>query len=53
MVEILAKTWKKMSPAARDHALTLPFPEREKELIDRALGNSDAGDSGISGRSNG
>jgi hypothetical protein len=47
MVGILAKTWKKMSPNAREYALQLPFPEREKELIERALGNSDAGDSGI------
>jgi hypothetical protein len=45
MIEILAKTWKKMSPAARDYALKLPFPDREKELIDRALGGSGAGDS--------
>jgi len=44
---ILAKTWKKMSPNAREYALKLPFSEREKDLIDRALGNSDAGDSGI------
>jgi Domain of unknown function (DUF4202) len=38
MVEILAKTWKKMSPAAREHALKLSFPDCEKELIERALG---------------
>jgi len=45
MVEILAKTWKKMSPAARDHALKLPFPGREKELITRALGSPKAEES--------
>jgi hypothetical protein len=38
MVGILQKTWKKMSPAARDHALALPFTHAEKELIKRALG---------------
>ena len=37
MVGILQKTWKKMSPAAREQALTLPFSEREKELLQRAL----------------
>jgi len=45
MVEILAKTWKKMSPAAREHALKLPFPDREKELIGRALAGASTGDS--------
>jgi hypothetical protein len=40
MVEILAKTWKKMSAAARDEALKLSFSESEKELIARALGSS-------------
>lgn len=37
MVSILQKTWKKMSPAAREQALTLQFSEREKELLQRAL----------------
>lgn len=37
MVSILQKTWRKMSSAAREHALTLSFSEREKELIGRAL----------------
>ena len=37
MVSILQKTWKKMSPAAREQALALPFSEREKELLQRAL----------------
>ena len=38
MVSILQKTWKKMSPAAREHALALPFTRSERELIKRALG---------------
>ena len=37
MIEILQKTWKKMSKTARDHALALPFPETEKQLIEKAL----------------
>ena len=37
MVSILRKTWRKMSPAAREHALKLSFSEREMELIGRAL----------------
>ena len=37
MVGILQKTWKKMSPAAREQALALQFSEREKELLQRAL----------------
>ena len=38
MVEILRKTWKKMSPLARDQALTLPYTETEKELLAKAVG---------------
>jgi hypothetical protein len=37
MIEILQKTWKKMSEAARAHALKLQFSEREKQLIEKAL----------------
>lgn len=37
MVGILQKTWKKMSPAAREEALALPFSERETALLQRAL----------------
>ena len=37
MVGILQKTWKKMSPTAREHALVLQFSERETELLQRAL----------------
>jgi hypothetical protein len=38
MIEILRKTWKKMSPLGREHALTLSFSEGEKEVIEEALG---------------
>ena len=37
MVGILQKTWKKMSPAARNEALALPYSERETALLQRAL----------------
>jgi len=37
MPGILQKTWKKMSPAAREQAMTLPFSEREKALVASAL----------------
>ncbi|MGA8656754.1 MAG: DUF4202 domain-containing protein [Chthoniobacterales bacterium] len=37
MVSILQKTWKKMSPAAREHALALPYPEEAKKLLQQAL----------------
>ena len=37
MVGILQKTWRKMSPAARDEALALPYSERETALLQRAL----------------
>ena len=37
MIEILRKTWKKMSPAGREHALTLSFSEEEKRLIEEAI----------------
>lgn len=38
MVGILQKTWKKMSEAARNRALALPFTEAENALIRKALG---------------
>ena len=38
MVEILRKTWKKMSDIARAHALALPFTEAESALIQEAVG---------------
>src|ERR1700693_1755488 len=37
MIDILQKTWKKMSQVARDQALSLPFAEPEKQLIEKAL----------------
>lgn len=37
MIGILQKTWKKMSKPARDHALSLPFSETERQLIEKAL----------------
>jgi len=37
MVSIVQKTWKKMSPVARDHALKLQYTETEKRLIKEAL----------------
>jgi hypothetical protein len=39
MVDILRKSWKKMSPAARERALALPLSVRERELVKRALEN--------------
>ena len=33
----LQKSWKKMTPAAHAKALKLPYPPREKDLIERAL----------------
>jgi hypothetical protein len=37
MVEILQKTWKKMSPMAHAAALTLSYTESEKQLLAEAL----------------
>ena len=37
MINALQKAWKKMTPAARELALQLPYAPREKALIDRAL----------------
>ena len=37
MIEILQKTWKKMSKVARDHALSLTFSDTEKQLLEKAL----------------
>jgi hypothetical protein len=39
MVDILRKSWKKMSPLAREKALALPLSGRELELVKRALEN--------------
>ena len=37
IINAVQKTWKKMTPAARDLALALPLGIRERELIGRAL----------------
>ena len=37
MINALQKTWKKMTSAARGHALRLPYGPRERALLDRAL----------------
>jgi uncharacterized protein DUF4202 len=37
MIEILRKTWKKMSPLGHEHAMTLSFSDAEKELIQKAV----------------
>jgi hypothetical protein len=37
LIEILAKTWRKMSPRAREAALGLPLAGRPAELVARAL----------------
>ena len=37
LIEILTKTWRKMSPRAREAALALPLAGRPKELVARAL----------------
>jgi hypothetical protein len=37
LVDILRKTWAKMSPRARDAALALDLPPPVRELVDRAL----------------
>ena len=38
MQRILEKTWQKMSPAARELALTLELPERVRSLVMRSVG---------------
>ncbi|MCC6237493.1 MAG: DUF4202 domain-containing protein [Dehalococcoidia bacterium] len=38
MVEVLRKTWRKMSQAGRDAALGLQLDERERAIVARALG---------------
>ena len=37
MINALQKSWKKMTAAAREHAITLNFGPREKSLLARAL----------------
>ena len=40
MINAVQKTWNKMTPAAREHALRLPYGPREKAILDRALAES-------------
>lgn len=37
MVSVLRKTWAKMTPRARELALRLPYGDRERGLLERAL----------------
>ena len=37
MLNALQKSWNKMTPAAREIALRLPYGPREKALLDKAL----------------
>jgi len=37
VINALQKSWKKMTPLAREQALRLSYSPREKELLDRAL----------------
>lgn len=43
LIEILRKTWKKMSPAGRQRALELPLGPREKSCVERALADAGTG----------
>jgi hypothetical protein len=40
VIEILRKTWTKMSPRAREAALGLSYPDREKAILEKALSGS-------------
>ena len=42
VIEVVRKTWKKMSAQAHEHALTLPFTPGSLELVKRALTPADA-----------
>jgi hypothetical protein len=42
VVNALRKSWAKMTPAAREHALKLPFGPRESQLISEALNEATA-----------
>ncbi len=37
MVDVLRKTWAKMSPAGREFALALELPAHQRQLVERAL----------------
>lgn len=45
MINALRKSWKKMTPAAHNHALKLAFGPHERSLIERALAASSVADS--------
>ncbi|MEW6778279.1 MAG: DUF4202 domain-containing protein, partial [Bdellovibrionota bacterium] len=38
IVDIVKKTWAKMSPAAQDEALDIPLPKDARKLVEKALG---------------
>jgi hypothetical protein len=38
VINALRKSWQKMTPAGQDHALKLYYGARERELLERALG---------------
>lgn len=38
VITILKRTWKKMNQAGREAALALPFQQKAKELLEKALG---------------
>jgi len=40
LVDILQKTWRKMSPRARELALALPLEGRARALVERAVGDA-------------
>lgn len=42
MITVLQKTWKKMSPAAHEAALTLPYTEAQRALLTDALAGADS-----------
>ena len=42
IINALQKSWKKMTPAARDNAMKLRFGTREKSLLERALAGREA-----------
>src|SRR5437867_4563363 len=41
MINALQKSWKKMTPAARKHAMRLNFGPKEKSLLERALAQTE------------
>jgi hypothetical protein len=40
MINAIQKTWKKMTAAARQQAMALPFADKEKQLLNRALSDA-------------